>query len=271
MARDWLDSRAPNRAISPGIVSMYAAEMKAGNWKKTHQAIAFDSNGQLVDGQHRLSAILDSGVTITLQVCRGMISEDCIAVDMHKKRSVPDSLTISGFKTDKDCVAAANAIWSVLCPTFFSPTIFQIKEIISINKAGMDFLVCNRKNKARYLSISQFYAAVVIAHNFVPEDVLINFMGIYLSGKSERPSENCAAMTHRNWMINNGFQLLRGGRANKNLVVFRALKAIEDFSKNTPVKKSYVPKTAPFGIDMKCFCVPVALPSAKTKKISYGK
>jgi hypothetical protein len=58
IAEEWLTKNHPsNRKIAKGQVEAFAHDMSTGNWKLTHQAIAFDITGQLIDGQHRLMAI----------------------------------------------------------------------------------------------------------------------------------------------------------------------------------------------------------------------
>ncbi len=42
--------------------------MREGHWDTTHQGIAIASDGTLVDGQHRLLAIVESGVTVRMNV-----------------------------------------------------------------------------------------------------------------------------------------------------------------------------------------------------------
>jgi hypothetical protein len=61
IAAQWLDRNPQNRRIVQSRVSFYAAQMQAGSWKLTHQGIAFDEYGNLVDGQHRLYAVILSG------------------------------------------------------------------------------------------------------------------------------------------------------------------------------------------------------------------
>lgn len=51
-----------NRPLSKTVVSGFASAMRRGEWKLTHQGIALGQDGQVVDGQHRLSAIVESGV-----------------------------------------------------------------------------------------------------------------------------------------------------------------------------------------------------------------
>lgn len=52
-----------NRKVDPSTIFYYANQMAAGEWMATGQPALFDSNGRLVDAQHRLYAGLISGVT----------------------------------------------------------------------------------------------------------------------------------------------------------------------------------------------------------------
>jgi hypothetical protein len=49
-------------------VSYLAKEMREGRWRLTHQGIALAPDGNLMDGQHRLQAIKEGGVPVSLQV-----------------------------------------------------------------------------------------------------------------------------------------------------------------------------------------------------------
>lgn len=42
--------------------------MRRGDWLVTHQGIAFDTRGVLVDGQHRLGAVVEADVTVKIAV-----------------------------------------------------------------------------------------------------------------------------------------------------------------------------------------------------------
>ncbi len=59
MASDWLTSRRwpHNRRISKAIVAKYLKDMREGRWKTTRQGVIFDTEGYLIDGQHRLRAL----------------------------------------------------------------------------------------------------------------------------------------------------------------------------------------------------------------------
>jgi len=68
LAKTWLVRNYFNRKISEEMVERFQRAMRAGDWRLTHQGIAFDRYGLLVDGQNRLEAVCRSGKTIRMHV-----------------------------------------------------------------------------------------------------------------------------------------------------------------------------------------------------------
>jgi len=64
----WLEGNTHNRPLDQAHVERLARDMKAGRWRLTHQGIAFDTTGLLVDGQHRLWAVIEADVTVPMRV-----------------------------------------------------------------------------------------------------------------------------------------------------------------------------------------------------------
>lgn len=57
LAREWLKRNTNNRALRPSHVESLRISFARGEYVMTHQGICFDSEGVLIDGQHRLAAI----------------------------------------------------------------------------------------------------------------------------------------------------------------------------------------------------------------------
>ena len=82
-----LDRMTDNRNRKPNVVAKYASDMAGGRWVDTHEPIAMSVDGNLIDGQHRLAAVIESGcsqyfwlaVYDTQQTARGL-PIDCGAV-----------------------------------------------------------------------------------------------------------------------------------------------------------------------------------------------
>ena len=69
-----------NRKYRYNQLAKLSDAIEKGEWKVTHQCIAFDKDGNLIDGQHRLAAILQTGKTLPILVCSNMDSRifDCV-------------------------------------------------------------------------------------------------------------------------------------------------------------------------------------------------
>jgi hypothetical protein len=99
MAGAWLKSNLSNRRLDPNRLKKYVSEMENGRWKEdTFEVIKFDTQGNLIDGQHRLTAICKSGVSINLHVVFGLNNEVMNFIDTGKSRQASDVLTINGVK-----------------------------------------------------------------------------------------------------------------------------------------------------------------------------
>ena len=95
-ATDWLETRGGNRVLNAGRVDVYAAEMRAGRWKFNGQPIQFDEAGLLLNGQHRLHAVIKSGRTIDTVVQWGIPRDSQDTIDDGAKWSAKDLLHIKG-------------------------------------------------------------------------------------------------------------------------------------------------------------------------------
>lgn len=100
MASEFLSRNESNRKINKQQLEMIIRTIEAGKWRLTHQGIAFYTNGELADGQHRLQAIMRTGVSLTMPVFNGVERDEdtILAIDSGKGRTVVDGASISGVK-----------------------------------------------------------------------------------------------------------------------------------------------------------------------------
>lgn len=93
MAADWLCLNTINRPIRRTAVEALKSAFMRGEYLQTHQGIAFSAGGQLIDGQHRLTAIseLRDGV-FPMSVTRGALENSFQVIDTGVKRNASDSL-----------------------------------------------------------------------------------------------------------------------------------------------------------------------------------
>jgi len=85
-----------NRALVDAHVETLANEMRAGRWQLTHQGVAFSPNRVLLDGQHRLWAVVMSGATVPMRIFVNEPAEAMAVIDTGKTRSNDQILSLSG-------------------------------------------------------------------------------------------------------------------------------------------------------------------------------
>lgn len=97
MAREWLKANIDNRPLRRRVVDSLHDSWMGGEWKVTHQGVAFDEDGVLRDGQHRLTFIseLPAGTQVPIMVTRGMGRDTFGAIDVGARRTPSDELKIS--------------------------------------------------------------------------------------------------------------------------------------------------------------------------------
>jgi len=96
MATEFLEANTRNRPLSAAAVDKLATLMKEGRWEFNGDTITFSRTGVLIDGQHRLAAIVQSGVSVKALVVRGVDDRVFATKDLGKKRRGADILAILG-------------------------------------------------------------------------------------------------------------------------------------------------------------------------------
>jgi hypothetical protein len=106
LAELYLKKNVNNRDVNVRIVNYYADEMTRGQWKLTGQGISFDDNNNLLDGQHRLRAVIKSGISVQMLLIFGVDPSTFEVYDTGKIRSANDVFSIRGIPNNKNITAA---------------------------------------------------------------------------------------------------------------------------------------------------------------------
>lgn len=91
-ATNWLACNTNNRPIRRRHVDFLAREILEGNWQVNGQAIIIAEDERVLDGQHRLLAIIESGKSIQSLVVYGIAEEAFKTIDTGAVRSGSDAL-----------------------------------------------------------------------------------------------------------------------------------------------------------------------------------
>jgi len=98
LAELWLGRIDMQRNLKKHQVRKYADDMKNGRWAQDITAIVFDTNGNLVNGQHRLNAVIQSNTTQRFYVLEGVAPQSIERMDQGISRTTADQLAIKGVK-----------------------------------------------------------------------------------------------------------------------------------------------------------------------------
>lgn len=113
LAEEYLTHNTHNyRKINLSDVKKMAEDMKDGKWEETPEPISFSPSGVLLNGQHRLSAIVKSGVPVTMVVARDVTGR---VFDNQRKRTDAQyyrSLGIEGYAGSKTAGCLAGMVLS---------------------------------------------------------------------------------------------------------------------------------------------------------------
>lgn len=105
-----LSTSVNNRKISLKTIVKYKEMMERGEWMLNGEPIAISKDGRLLNGQHRLSAIIQHGKAVPMTVAKNVDKDAFRTIDNGKKRSLGNSFSITGQKNN-NLLAATVALY----------------------------------------------------------------------------------------------------------------------------------------------------------------
>ncbi len=115
IADAWLLKNKNNRRIISSIVERYAQEIINNRWSVNGETIKFDVNGNLIDGQHRLLAVVKSKKIIKSFVVYYLPVTTFSTIDIGRKRTSSESLQIIGAKYSSTISASLRLFYQYQC------------------------------------------------------------------------------------------------------------------------------------------------------------
>lgn len=171
LAGKLLELNTHNRRISNAVVDKYVEEIKNGEWVATAQGVGIDDRGVLSDGQHRLSAIVKSGVTVPLLVVWNLPPMGQEKVDRQRKRTIFDALVLSGRTESRQAVQVSTLLAKIdsglVSDNYhgdrYTPSDSQVKLVLEVHSEAINAL-CNKGHDFRVGMV----AAMVIGYEINP-------------------------------------------------------------------------------------------------------
>jgi len=95
-AKEILSKNPDNRRVRPHDVAKIARAIVDRRWRLNGETLKIGRDGILLDGQHRLLAVVKSGIAIETYVVRDVDPDTFDTIDIGAKRSVADTLRRAG-------------------------------------------------------------------------------------------------------------------------------------------------------------------------------
>ena len=136
MAKLMLQANTHNRPLSDKAMTDYSRDMAAGNWVSNGETIKIAEDGFVIDGQHRLAAVVKSGATLyDVIVVEGLPAHAQDTVDIGRRRTVSDIFSLAG-ETNSGVLAAVTRktwLWERGIHKFtntMTPTVTELQEFL---------------------------------------------------------------------------------------------------------------------------------------------
>lgn len=204
-AKNWLSKNAGNRPIRDKHVRALAEAMKKGQWRLTNQAIGFDANGNLADGQHRLYAVIESGKTVKMMVTTGLEPEVRNVIDTGVIRNAGQALYMAGITRHyKDIAAACRLLYHYERGTILSMTNYPTSndDILDVYRTYPSLAGVSVDCAQAAFPVLRMSVGIFIHHlcSQKDEDLCELFLDSIGSGSNLR--NNSGTLLLRNWLMN---------------------------------------------------------------------
>lgn len=111
VAKRYLGENTSNRNIRENVVNKLAGALERDEWFLSNDAITFNGNGTLLNGQHRLHAIIKANKPATMLVLHGVPSEAQSVMDTGARRNLADMLKLRGETNPNMLAGAIRQVW----------------------------------------------------------------------------------------------------------------------------------------------------------------
>jgi hypothetical protein len=263
MAKCYLESNfSHQRSLGINHVNHLAQQMANDQWQMNGEPIIFDRINCLIDGQHRMHAIIKYGKPVQMAVIRGVDAESFMTINRGRTRTGGDLFAINGTPNSKRIAAVtANVInyrramktrsaWMEKDKSDKSKKFYAGSLNSNIRASGADLIEEYNRHKDAYVSamkcgnlksrmLSQSIVATVAAIAIIEaghkENEVMFFWESFASGKGENGSSldsKDPIFILREKCIANGFSR---AKLPSNTLIMLAIKAWNAFSSGKPL------------------------------------
>ena len=241
-ARKLLNNNPSNRLIRARAVESMARDISNGKWQLTGESIKISSDGSLIDGQHRLSAVVKADTPIQCLVCYQVDLESMTVIDSGSKRTIGDRFKINNVANPHQVAAILNLLNSLargqkslaaLTPTEAK---LMLDKHPNVRESAVLAHRCKIKGTATMLGAAH-YVSSYIGHSTSADE----FAETFITGVGTYPND--AARFLREHLIADYMKANRMSTNFKRRLFFHAL---NKYLARDPMTRAQAPET--FGV-----------------------
>jgi hypothetical protein len=209
-AKAILANNTHNRALRRAVVARYESDIRAGRWQFNGDTIRVACDGTLLDGQHRLHAVVKAETPITTIVVRGLPRETFKTLDTGVKRTGAQTFTLAGVKNAAAAASMARWVRGITAgdgknPARVSPT--ELLEVVAAHPLINHYAKVGEKFRA--MSQSACVSVLVLAAEKHGTELIDAFMQRVVDGESLKKGDPEYQLRER--FLNNRAKIARLG------------------------------------------------------------
>lgn len=186
-ALEYLSKNTNNRTLKKSTVEAIARDIIRGTFITTHQGIAFDEDGVLIDGQHRLRAVIAARKPVEMMVTRGVPKETRNVVDRGTSRTIRDLIVMTNNGDDHYSVVMrsqqmVSAINQMVACNYKHIKMTYVEQMRFFDSLKPQVVIAYRTVVSRKMEVRnvQIVSAVIAALFYgVKEESLLKFFNVF--------------------------------------------------------------------------------------------
>lgn len=207
LAKAFLKKNINNyRKFDTRRINTYAADMKTGKWQFNGESIKFNENDELVDGQHRLMAIIKADEPIKMLVIYG-VKNDVNIYDSGKNRTLLETACAYGLTKGAKDNSTLGAARYLISGGFSTNAVPKGVIMDYMKRHEHEWQICYQLvdtgcSKKRISKKSPILlACYCLCKTGYPTRMLAEFFSIVNSGFPNEEHESSSAIVLRNFLL----------------------------------------------------------------------
>jgi hypothetical protein len=203
LAASLLDKCHPNqRSPKRHKIDAWAEVMAAGRWDLTHEALAIDEDGFLIDGRNRLLALCKARVSVAMAMCYGVPRAALVSVNCGTSRTPLDAARIAGMALpNAGYPSVARQMHSGLRIDRGAWSVQKTLDVVATYREGLDYVFSVMKKPQQGVTVASVRAVVARAFYTADRARLGAFVSQLYSGLPDDVRRDGASVLLRNWLL----------------------------------------------------------------------